>query len=132
MATDPTPPLAGSPQVNFIQPNGGITGLLLKVVQGGVVVAAMIAFFLMLYFFFDMFREQQHMFRQDMANLTKEFHDSIQRVNDEANRHTGEVKGSLDKNTDVIRQWIDESRASRLQLGQPPRPTMTLPKPIEP
>jgi hypothetical protein len=56
------------------------------------------------------------------------FRQAVKDLNDESNRRTGESKGSTDKlievvrdNSNLIRQWIEESRRSRADHGPAPK-----------
>lgn len=67
--------------------------------------------------------------------------ESIKSLQDEANRHTGEIKGALDKNTDVMRELMMEikmlgRRSPEPKSAAPPKnlekiagELKTLPKP---
>ena len=51
--------------------------------------------------------------RADQRENRQLFREAIKDMNDEQNRRTGEVKGSVDKNTDVMRELIAEFKAAR-------------------
>jgi hypothetical protein len=69
--------------------------------------------------------------RADRRDDRELFREAIRNVNDEQNRRAGELKGSTDKlidvvrdNSNIVRQWIEESRRERMEHGLPPRTTM--------
>jgi hypothetical protein len=51
--------------------------------------------------------------RVDRLDDRQLFRDSVKALNDEANRHTGELRGSMDVNTAVLRDLIAELKAAR-------------------
>lgn len=68
--------------------------------------------------------------RIDRLEDRQVFREAIKTMNEEQNRRAGEIKGSVDKNTEVMRDLISEMKSWR--NGSPIKPPTAVPKPISP
>lgn len=66
--------------------------------------------------------------RQDRVYDRELFRETVRDLQSQADRHTGEIKGSMDKNTEVMRDLIQEIRVLRHGTGIKPAEL----KPINP
>lgn len=111
----------------------GLTGVwkLAANLGGAVLIAG--AFLTVGFFILSEFRTMLHDARQDRLDDRQTFREAIKGMNDEQNRRAGEIKGSVDKNSEIMRDLITEIRAWRTTRSTLP-PTTKPPdlKPIGP
>jgi hypothetical protein len=116
---DPTPPPDRRPAAVQVvnQPDGagnmGIRGLLASMMNttAMVLVGALLVWVLETKFVQD---------RADRIDDRQTFRDAVREIQTRADERAGEVKGAVDKNTEVIRELISEMRSAR-KFGTIPR-----------
>jgi hypothetical protein len=74
-------------------------------------------------------RQQAH---DDRMADQQAFRESVKALQDQADRHTGELKGSMDGNTGVLRELIAEMKSAKREGRAVPIPTGAMPRPMSP
>jgi hypothetical protein len=108
----------------------GITGSWRQVVSMGFAGVMAFSFLAVGSFMLSQMKDMIAQAREDRLHDRALFETTLTRIQDENNRHTGEIKGAMDVNTSVMRDLIAEIRAARHEGRMNERGA--LPKAIKP
>jgi hypothetical protein len=120
MPDETRPPVQQTVNVGDSGIFAGLSGWMKPLVAFGFAGVVAAAFWLLLFWSHADSLENRQLFRESVRDMVGEFRDAVGTIQKRADERAGEVKGSVDKNSEILRDLIAEMKAARREGHLPP------------